>query len=198
VTSWSYHDSGRNVTTLGAGGYRYDAASGILTVTVVDRQGRTWSRTSVTTGRQRPLAGLIAPVPNIQQGLVQAGLPGCAPQDGTLTGLLTLSWPSYLRAMLACGAFDASGPARLNGASVIRIVSARSARGLPVAETLWVSRSTYLPVRIVSSSASAQRNGGPPAAATRTDFRWLPPTAANVAGTQVTIPRGFRRVPWPR
>jgi hypothetical protein len=195
--SWSYGDSGSNVTAFGAGGYHYEAASGILTVTVVDRQEHTWSRTSVTTGR-RPLPGLIAPVPDIQQGQFQAGLRGCASQDGKLTGLLTVSWPSYLHAMLACGAFEVSGPARLNGASVIKLVSARTARGLPAAETLWVSRSSYLPVRIVVSPAPAQRNGGPPATATRTDFRWLPPTAANVARTQVTVPRGFRRVPWPR
>jgi hypothetical protein len=69
---------------------------------------------------------------------------------------------------------------------------------LPAAETLWVSQSSYLPIRIVISPPAARQNGGPPATAMRTDFQWLAPTAANLAKTQVTIPRGFRRVPWSR
>jgi hypothetical protein len=63
--------------------------------------------------------------------------------------------------------------------------------------TLYVDSTTYLPVRISSSSRSF---GGPApsyAFSSVTDIQWLRPTAANIANTLVTIPPGFRRVESP-
>jgi hypothetical protein len=47
--------------------------------------------------------------------------------------------------------------------------------------TVYVSPATYLPVRVVIGGL-------------RQDYRWLAPTAANLAMLKVHIPPGFRRV----
>jgi hypothetical protein len=52
--------------------------------------------------------------------------------------------------------------------------------------TLWVSPSTYLPVRLVLGKSVRQ-----------TDFQWLVPTPANLAQLKVQVPPGFRQVPPP-
>jgi len=63
--------------------------------------------------------------------------------------------------------------------------------------TLYVDPRTYLPVRVSGSS----RTFGGPAPSTYstslTDMQWLPPTAANIAHTLVTIPTGFQQVSSP-
>lgn len=50
---------------------------------------------------------------------------------------------------------------------------------------MWADASTYLPVRLVSHG---QRYSF------RVDFRWLAPTAPNLARLHQPIPAGFRRV----
>jgi hypothetical protein len=50
---------------------------------------------------------------------------------------------------------------------------------------LWVDPSTYLPVRLRMTGQQQ-------------DFRWLRPTAANLALAKLAVPAGFRRVTPPR
>ncbi len=60
----------------------------------------------------------------------------------------------------------------------------------PYSETLWVSPATYLPMRLTWHWLD--RRGAGPGTLTG-DFRWLRPTAANLANLRVTVPHGFRQ-----
>jgi hypothetical protein len=119
----------------------------------------------------------------------------------------TSHWSAFINATLACGAAKVTGHVRIGGMETTKItgtpvkvrLSPRYAKVVyqkwaRATWTLYVNPKTYLPVRIYSST---QTFGGP-AASTRfasvTDVRWLPPTAANVAKTLITIPPGFHRV----
>jgi hypothetical protein len=122
----------------------------------------------------------------------------------------TSHWSAFINATLRCGAAKVTGHVRVNGMVTTKItgspvkvkLSPRYAKlvGQEWARaewTLYVNPKTYLPVRIDSST---QTFGGP-APSTRfasvTDVQWLPPSAANVAKTLVTIPPGFRQVSSP-
>jgi len=113
-------------------------------------------------------------------------------------------WPSYLGTLLGCGDASVTGRVWINGVHTIRItgvpVRTRLPKGMVKATkagvqfTLYVNPATYLPVRVVSSTTSYGGGARRSTYATTTNIRWLPPTAANVAKTIVTIPRGFRHV----
>ena len=122
----------------------------------------------------------------------------------------TSDWPAFIRATLACGAAAVTGHARIDGVETVRITGSPVTVKLPPGEaravrakwvrsrwTLYVDPRTYLPVRVSGSS----RTFGGPAPSTYstsvTDMQWLPPTAANVAQTLVTIPAGFQQVSSP-
>ncbi len=122
----------------------------------------------------------------------------------------TSDWPAFIRATLACGAATVTGHAQIDGVDTLKITGAPVTFKLPPGEaravrekwardrwTLYVNPKTYLPVRI---SGSGYTYGGPaPSTYTTsaTDIQWLPPTAANIAKTMVTIPAGFRQVSSP-
>jgi hypothetical protein len=63
--------------------------------------------------------------------------------------------------------------------------------------TLYVDSATYLPVRMYGSTATYGGSSGPTVSASVTNVRWLPPTAANMAKTLVTIPPGYTQVSSP-
>ena len=52
--------------------------------------------------------------------------------------------------------------------------------------TLWVNPTTFLPVRLVLSSAGEHA-----------DYAWLKPTEANLANVRVRVPAGLREVRLP-
>jgi hypothetical protein len=120
-------------------------------------------------------------------------------------------WASQVRKLLSCGTVSVQGHQRVDGVNAVELrLHARRERicevvvQLPPARgtrrvsskrhcglaslgwngTLWVDPSTYLPVRLRPFAAT--RSGE------RLDFRWLPPTAANLAKLHQTIPPGFR------
>jgi hypothetical protein len=122
----------------------------------------------------------------------------------------TSNWPAFIHATLACGAATVTGHVQIDGMETLRIT------GSPITErlkanyakvihekwlssrwTLYVDPKTYLPVRLSSSG----RTYGGPAPSTYstsvTDMQWLPPNAANIARTLVTIPAGFHQVSSP-
>jgi hypothetical protein len=122
----------------------------------------------------------------------------------------TPHWSAFINATLACGAATVTGHVRIDGVETTEItgkpVTVRLSPGYGKAVgakwatanwTLYVNSKTYLPVR---SYGSTETYGGPAAPWTSssvTDVQWLPPTAANVANTLVSIPPGFQQVDSP-
>lgn len=117
---------------------------------------------------------------------------------------VTTDWPAFIGSALGCGAATVTGRARIDGVDTIKItgtpVRDRLPKGMVQATraeirfTLYVNPRTYLPVRLDDSTTSYGGGARPFTYATVTGFRWLPPTAANVARAIVTIPPGFRHV----
>jgi hypothetical protein len=147
--------------------------------------------------------------------LPQGAIPASACSKTAALGMAgpsipTSDWPAFIRATLACGAASVTGHVRIGGVETVRITGSPVTAKLPPGEaravrekwvrsrwTLYVNPRTYLPVRVSGSS----RTFGGPAPSTYstsvTDMRWLPPTAANIAQSLVTIPAGFQQVSSP-
>ena len=87
-------------------------------------------------------------------------------------------WVAYIRHELRCGGYTTDGRQQVDGISAIKLTERDNRLAL------WVNPATYLPVRIVTEGR--QR--------TQTDFRWLPPTPANLAQLSMPVPAGFRQV----
>jgi hypothetical protein len=102
-----------------------------------------------------------------------------------------------------------TGHARIDGAATTEIsgsVTVPLAKGYAksinekearVRYTLWVNSTTYLPVREFGSTEAYGGSMGTTVSSGVTDVQWLPPTAANIAQTLVTIPAGYQRVSSP-
>ncbi|HEY7147150.1 MAG TPA: hypothetical protein VH637_23130 [Streptosporangiaceae bacterium] len=105
-------------------------------------------------------------------------------------------WAREVRKLLSCGAAVA-GHQRVDGADTIELTLRSSYQRACAASsygrcqpqdvgwhgTLWADASTYLPVRLKSHGHGY---------GFRIDFRWLQPTAANLAMLRQPIPSGFR------
>lgn len=91
-------------------------------------------------------------------------------------------WPAFIRAELSCGEYAMDGRQLVDGMDAIKLTGDK---GL---DTLWVNPATYLPARAIFTFGRLR---------TQTDFRWLPPTAANLARLSLRVPPGFRQVPPP-
>jgi hypothetical protein len=125
--------------------------------------------------------------------------------DGPI--ILPGNWPSFIHAMVACGAAKVTGHVTINGVETLRITGKRVTAKLPpdVAKdvnakwitsqrTLYVDRQTYLPVRVSSSSTTYGGSAPRYHSATVTNMAWLPATKANIAKALVTIPPGYHYV----
>jgi hypothetical protein len=115
--------------------------------------------------------------------LPAAGNGGTGPvpctSDIILSGGPGNGWPAFIRSQLSCGEYRVAGRQSVDGIDAIKITGSESHI------TLWVSPSTYLPVRLVAGPGTAQR---------QTDFSWLAPTPARLAALNVTVPAGFQQV----
>lgn len=122
----------------------------------------------------------------------------------------TDNWSAFISATLACGAASVTGHVWINGVETTRITGKPVTAGLKrnyakavheewtrVRWTLYVDPTTYLPVRILGSTATFGGSGGSTLYSLVTNVRWLPPTAANIAKATLTIPAGFHRVSSP-
>lgn len=87
-------------------------------------------------------------------------------------------WSAQIHNALRCGTFRLAGHQRVGGVNTIKIVAAVRHEGQ---YTLWVSPSTYLPVRAGQFGLVA-------------DFHWLASTKQNLATLHVRVPEGFRKV----
>jgi hypothetical protein len=117
-------------------------------------------------------AGGAAPARN-------AGAPSSCGPDVTIG---PGGWPAFIREELSCGEYMTAGRQLVDGMDAIKITGNK---GL---DTLWVNPATYLPARAIFTFGRLR---------TQTDFRWLPPTPANLARLSVRVPAGFRQVPPP-
>ncbi|HEX3921173.1 MAG TPA: hypothetical protein VHY31_02665 [Streptosporangiaceae bacterium] len=134
----------------------------------------------------------------------------CSPSAALAMGgslIPATHWFAFISATLACGAATVTGHVEINRTETTKItgkpVTVRLSKGYGKSVgakwatarwTLYVNSRTFLPVRIYGSTESF---GGPAATDTFssvTNVRWLPPTAANIAMTLVTIPAGYLRV----
>jgi hypothetical protein len=92
---------------------------------------------------------------------------------------------------IATGAWRVTGRTQLDGQQAI--VLSETDRGQdknilePLPVRLWVNAQTYLPIRLVAGADP----GGQPVAVQ--EFRYLPPTPANLALLRVPIPAGYPR-----
>jgi len=95
------------------------------------------------------------------------------------------SMVAQIRTALTCGRLRVAGNGDIDGVHCIKLVE--KAEGITL--TYWVSRSAYLPVRLVT-----QFTQWPGPQTEQDDFSWLPPTRADLALVTVAIPPGFRQV----
>jgi hypothetical protein len=90
--------------------------------------------------------------------------------------------------------FTVAGRQRVDGVDAIKLTGHK-----PAAEaTIWVDPSSYLPVRLTGRVQLISGGTDEQDAGTLTiDFRWLPPTSANLKELTAPIPPGFREVGQP-
>jgi hypothetical protein len=215
IASWDYGGYyGRERTMVyTAAGQRYSdeaqarvpgprpSAPGTLTILDVDYRARTAAYEKFT-------------IPSLYQ---KAHLPGyyakataVSPCDAqgiiigfSLAGTSADSVASCVRGLLASGKATVTGRQRIDGVDTIKIVLVT---GLPPRapkpawrQILWVNPSTYLPVQMATLPYSGDgypyihlRLAVGPLTEAVTEFRWLPPTPANLAQLNAPIPPGFR------
>jgi hypothetical protein len=144
------------------------AAGGKTTEVAVVYRNATWWRAAPPAAASAPAPAPFACGPGVTIG------PG--------------GWPAFIGYELRCGEFVQAGGAgtakpgrqRVDGIDAVKLTG----RGGTV---LWVDPANYLPVQVVVAGLKP----------TQIDFRWLSPTAANLAQLSVRVPAGFRRVPPP-
>jgi len=99
--------------------------------------------------------------------------------------------PANLARDIASGAWRVVGRTQLDGQQAIEL--SETDRGdnntalEPLPVRLWVNAQTYLPIRLVTGPRDSIEG------MTVVDFRYLPPTPANLARLRVPIPAGYPR-----
>ena len=190
---WSYGDRWRSVTNSAAGHPVYAEGFGPSSgYTLVTYLRRTWARQA---GAGRP-AGSQYGAPRCRRVsaagpvLFQPSLPGSGP---AAESLLTVA--RTLHAAVSCGTLDVAARQRFDGVEAYKLTSGRNSI---IAETVWVSAGTYLPMRVVISSLPGRSLiiDNDVVLRQTADFTWLPPTTQNLAKLTVPIPAGFRRIPY--
>jgi hypothetical protein len=181
---WSYGDQWRSVTFSAAGHPAYDQGFSRGVYTVVSYPARAWARRGESGRVAVPALGPSGCEPAIAGfPLFPSGLPAIDNSAGSLPAAVARN----LRAAISCGALAGAGRQRVAGIEAIKLTSRP---GSPIAETIWVSPGTYLPVRVVIRPAP-----GTPGPSQTADISWLKPTVENMAKLTVPIPARFRRVP---
>ncbi len=187
---WSYGGQWRLVTNWPAGQSEYDLGfTGSSACTLVSYQARTWARQRGT-GRPAVLVPHV-PGPGSCDSLVDA-LSGLFPFG--LRGIFSsassrpLTVATSLRTAVSSGTLAVAGRQRVAG---IEAIALASRPGSLLSETILVSPATYLPVRV-----AVRPNPGGPVLQQTAVITWLTPSAQNLAQLTVSIPAGFRQVPF--
>lgn len=113
------------------------------------------------------------------------GIPQCFPVSGLRDGIKKELGSGALKVLGDGGTIDGQSTIKLSGS--LPPVAGDNTEKQPV--TLWVSTSSYLPIRI----STGNRDGS----VSQSDYTWLPPTQDNLDHLQVAIPHGFFHSPKP-
>jgi hypothetical protein len=135
------------------------------TVIVVDYQNKTWWRSTNY-------------MPKVKANTVW----NCSNADEDDIRLNPHEMAAQLHTALSCGELKVAGSGTVGGVPTLKL----SGAFYGPAVTYWVNATTYLPFRFTATYSGAVH---------QTDLQWLPPTAANLAKLNVTIPAGFTQVP---
>ncbi len=178
---WAYRSQIRQLLTGASSGHPFEDAKYSLTksrtgqeltaTTVVDYHSKTYGkgRHSFPFATSRISCHLLS---EIAYPVTPAALP---------------AWIAAIHRLIRCGTIKVSGTEQIHGIKTIRLeVVKMSQLGSGLHETIWVKRTDYAPIRIITGQGTTSR---------RADMSWLPPTKANLALLRVPIPSGFRRVP---
>jgi hypothetical protein len=179
---WSYGDQWRSVLYSSAGQPVLDEGGASSTYTLVDYPARTWAR-------QRGVVGPAETAP--PQACVHAVAALSllfGPAVGLSAGTSSVSVVQLLHTAISCGTLTEAGRQRVDGIEATKLTSSS---GSLIHETIWVNPATYLPVRVAIRSAV-----GSPVVQRTADITWLKPTAQDQAALTVSIPAGFRQVPF--
>jgi hypothetical protein len=100
-----------------------------------------------------------------------------------------LQWAPDINEALHCGLYKTAGTDQVDGMAAIKLVPVNPDH---LTAVLWLSPSTYLPVKIAVESV----DGSGPATLQHTEYvNWLAPTAANLALLAPRAPAGFTEIP---
>ena len=189
---WSNGNEWRSVTYSSPGHPLYDegysTASGY---TLVSYPTKTWARQAGVGQPTAPAFGSSSATRDCGPGtggfpvLFRLGLPGTS----TSTSSLPTTVANALHTAVSCGSLSVAGRQTVDGTDAIEL---KSRAGSLISETIWVSPSTYLPVRVIVRSSYART------IEQTADFTWLPPTTQNQAKLTVPVPAGFRKVSLPQ
>jgi hypothetical protein len=178
TTDWYYGSTSRTAAYGANGKLVYDLGvtnrtSRTTTLALLDYPDKTWQQFILH-----------------EEGHGSAPSQRCAPAWPGLSNFTPSagwSWANQVRNALGCGLYAAAGRQIVDGVDAIKL-TATAKNGLAgfVRDTIWVNPSTYLPVRILVITKG-------PRTWLQYDFRWLPPSSANLAKLRVRIPAGFRR-----
>jgi hypothetical protein len=107
--------------------------------------------------------------------------------------------PELLRNELAAGSLELIGNTTVNGEAAVELsllIPPASVVGSSSSVTIWLDASSYLPIREVQQFQAKQLPGAPPTTSqsTEQDYTFLPPTAANLALVQLSVPSGLAAV----
>jgi hypothetical protein len=109
-------------------------------------------------------------------------------------GKTAADWKQNILIGLRCRAFAVAGRQRVDGVEAIRLTGHKALTGV----TIWADPRSYLPVRLTVPEDVVTGSSSKVSAVTmRIDFRWLPPTSADLAKLTAPIPPGFREVAGP-
>ena len=183
MTSWFYHGLLLNEGFSAAGKLVFAASIGTVNSQAGKQVPAAYGAAyPVRTRWLSPLTGANANLPKLT---CANAFPGSANPRLRATILKALS----------CKLFALAGHQRIGGIDAIKLIM-KPLPGLPIRETLWLDPSTYLPLR---TSAAFRGSHGQVSLLVQ-DYRWLPPTAANLAALHAaihhaTIPSRFRMLP---
>jgi hypothetical protein len=180
MTSWFYHGLMLNEGFSAAGKLVFAASIGPITSPTGKQVAGAYG--AAYPARTRWLSPLTGPNGSLPKLTCANAFPGAA----------TPHLRAIIRKALSCKLFALAGHQRIGGIDAIKLIM-KPLPGLPIRETLWLNPSTYLPLR----ASVAFRGSHGQVSLLVQDYRWLPPTAANLAGLHAaihdaTIPSRFR------
>ena len=183
MTSWFYHDLVLQEGFSAARKLVFTASIGMVTSPAGKKVPAAYGAAYPT--RTRWLSPLTGPNGKLPKLTCAHAYPGAA----------TPHLRAAILKALSCKLFALAGHQRIGVVDAIKLIM-KPPPWLPIRETLWLDPSTYLPLR--TSVAFLGPHGQ--VSLLVQDYRWLPPTAPNLAALHAaihhaTIPSRFHKLP---